>query len=206
MELACSRISGLGSRVHLLLSAQVFGIAEGEQLPDYLPIDDCHPRKATRPYGLSKRFAEDLCEAATRRSGIATVVLRPVAVWTPAIYERIWRARQADQSYEWSPFWEFGAFVDVRDVATAVETAVQFPPSRHARVILCSSDISASKPSLAMVERLLPDVPWRPNDHERFEIDPWRALFDTSAAREALGWTPVHTRARWLAQTHGADA
>lgn len=38
-------------------SAQVFGTAEGERLPDYFPIDDAHPRRAMRPYGLSKRLA-----------------------------------------------------------------------------------------------------------------------------------------------------
>jgi UDP-glucose 4-epimerase len=62
-------------------SAQVFGIAEGERLPDHLPADDGHPRRAVRPYGLSKRLAEDLCEAFTARTGIVTVSLRPVHVW-----------------------------------------------------------------------------------------------------------------------------
>jgi UDP-glucose 4-epimerase len=43
-------------------STQVFGIAEGERLPDYFLVDDAHPRQAMHPYGLSKRLAEDLCE------------------------------------------------------------------------------------------------------------------------------------------------
>lgn len=187
-------------------SAQVFGIAEGEQLPDYLPIDDRHPRKATRPYGLSKRFAEDLCEAATRRTGITTVALRPVAVWTPSIYERIWRAHRAERSYEWSPIWEFGAFIDIRDVATAVEATLQVPQGQHARLILCSSDISASKPTVAMVEQLIPSVPWQAHARAGFESEPWRALFDTSAARETLCWTPIHTWAQWVcSEKRGAD-
>ena len=44
-------------------SAQVFGIAEGERLPDYFPVDDAHPRRAMRAYGLSKCLGEDLCAA-----------------------------------------------------------------------------------------------------------------------------------------------
>jgi UDP-glucose 4-epimerase len=48
-------------RVIHFSSAQVFGIAEGERLPDYFPVDDAHPRRAMRAYGLSKRLGEDLC-------------------------------------------------------------------------------------------------------------------------------------------------
>lgn len=56
-------------------SGQVFGTAEGERLPDYLPVDDAHPRRAMRPYGLSKCLAEDLCAGFTARTGIPTVAL-----------------------------------------------------------------------------------------------------------------------------------
>ena len=48
-------------RVVHFSSAQVFGVAEGEQAPAYFPIDDHHPRNSVRPYGVSKRLAEDLC-------------------------------------------------------------------------------------------------------------------------------------------------
>jgi UDP-glucose 4-epimerase len=43
------------SRVVYFSSAQVFGCAEGEGTPAYLPIDDDHPVRAARPYGMSKR-------------------------------------------------------------------------------------------------------------------------------------------------------
>jgi UDP-glucose 4-epimerase len=65
-------------RVICFSSAQVFGIAEGERLPDYFPVDDAHPRRAMRPYGLSKRLAEDLCEGFTARTGIASSARRRV--------------------------------------------------------------------------------------------------------------------------------
>jgi len=44
-------------RVIYFSSAQVFGIAEAERLPDYFSVDDAHPRRATRAYGLSKCLA-----------------------------------------------------------------------------------------------------------------------------------------------------
>jgi UDP-glucose 4-epimerase len=48
------------SRVVYFSSAQVFGFAEGEGTPAYLPVDDTH-RCARRPYGMSKRLAEEMC-------------------------------------------------------------------------------------------------------------------------------------------------
>ena len=183
-------------------SAQVFGTAEGESAPEYLPVDDHHPRNATRPYGLSKCFGEDLCRAMTRRTGIATVVLRPVGVWNRPTYEEIFRARQANPTYEWSPFWELGGFVDARNVATAVEAALAVAPGTHERVLLCSSDISASEPTLAMVERLLPRTAWR-QDARGMQGHTLAALFDTSAAKAKLGWAPIHTWQEWLREHEG---
>lgn len=197
--LAAAESAGARVFVHFS-SAQVFGIAEGEQAPSYLPVDDDHPRNATRPYGLSKRFGEDLCAAATRRTGMTTVALRPVAVWNESTYERIWNARAADPSYEWSPFWEYGAFVDIRDVATAVAASLTLPAGGHHRLTLCASDISASKPSLEMVDQLLPSIGVRGDRRHLYEDDPWRALFDISATIDVLGWRPVHTWASFRAQ------
>src|SRR6202161_3395990 len=105
------------TRVIHFSSAQVFGIADGERLPDYFPVDDAHPRRAMRAYGLSKCLAEDLCAGFTARTGILTVALRPAWVRDPDMYQRIEAQWRAEPRSEWEPFWEYGAFVDVRDVA-----------------------------------------------------------------------------------------
>ena len=186
-------------RVVQFSSAQVFGIAEGERLPDYFPVDDAHPRRAMRPYGLSKRLAEDLCDGFTARTGIATVCLRPVEVWAPAQYQRTRDQWRADPRSEWHPYWEYGAFVDVRDVAAAVGRALTVPPGGHHRTLLCAADIAGTAPSLDLASRLTPHVPV--TDPARYRADPWRALVDCSAATAAFGWQPAH---RWStrAQQH----
>lgn len=86
--LLAAEAAGMTRVVHFS-SAQVFGTAAGERCPDYFPIDDAHPRRATRAYGLSKCLAEDLCAAFTARTGIPSVSLRPVWVWDPGQYARI---------------------------------------------------------------------------------------------------------------------
>jgi UDP-glucose 4-epimerase len=172
-------------------SAQVFGTAEGERLPDYLPVDDAHPRRATRAYGLSKCLAEDMCARFTERTGIPSVSFRPVWVWHQEQYERMSERWRADPESEWKPFWEFGGFVDVRDVATAVELALTVPLTGHHRALLCATDIAATRPSLDMVALVSPSVPVR--DAARYQSEPWRALIDSSAAGDLLGWRPRYT-------------
>jgi UDP-glucose 4-epimerase len=186
------------TRVICFSSAQVFGIAEGERRPDYFPVDDHHPRRAMRPYGLSKLLAEDLCAGFTARTGIATICLRPVAVWDEAQYSRVEERWRAQPRSEWEPYWEYGAFVDVRDVAAAVDRALTVPVSGHHRVLLCATDIAATGPSLELAARLAPPVPV--TDPGRYRADPRAALIDCSAAASALGWRAAY---RWSRRGQG---
>ena len=178
------------ARVIHFSSAQVFGIAEGERLPDYFPVGDAHPRRAMRAYGLSKCLGEDLCAAFTARTGIASVSLRPVAVWDPGEYQRTAARWGAEPTSEWEPFWEYGAFVDVRDVATAVELALAVPLAGHHRALLCAADIAASKPSLDLASQLAAGVPV--TDRARYQASPRRALIDCLTAETILGWRPSY--------------
>jgi nucleoside-diphosphate-sugar epimerase len=106
-------------------SAQVFGLTDGEHPPCYLPIDDEHPLLAARPYGLSKRLAEDMCEAWTTRTGIPSVVLRPVMIL----------ADTDDRLVEGGA--EFDAYVHLDDVVAAVVAALDVDIPQHVRLTLC---------------------------------------------------------------------
>jgi UDP-glucose 4-epimerase len=195
--LLAAEAAAAGRVIHFS-SAQVLGTAGGERLPDYLPVSDAHPRRAARAYGLSKVLAEDLCAGFTDRSGIPTVSLRPVMVWDPGMYQRTEARWRAGPDSEWTPFWELGAFVDVRDVAGAVQRALAVPLSGHHRALLCAADIAATRPALEMAARLAPGVPVR--DAAAYRRDPWRALVDCSAAERLLGWRP---RCTWAGRGGG---
>ncbi|MGD0554859.1 MAG: NAD(P)-dependent oxidoreductase [Streptosporangiaceae bacterium] len=179
-------------RVIHFSSAQVFGTAEGESLPGYFPIDDEHPRRPTRPYGLSKLLSEDLCAGFTARTGIPTVSLRPVWVWDRSMYQRIEERWRADPRSEWVPTWDYGGFVDVRDVATAVERALTVPLTGYHGLLLCAADVAATEPSMVLAGRAAADV--LVNDPARYERDPWASMIDCSAAERVLGWRPTR---RW---------
>ena len=114
------------SKVIYFSSAQVFGFAEGEGTPDYLPVDDAHPRRAARPYGMSKRLAEEMCDAWTSRTAIPTLVLRPVMILDDDCL-KLMAEGQA----------ELGAFVHVDDVVDATFRAVNAKVTGHHRMTLC---------------------------------------------------------------------
>jgi UDP-glucose 4-epimerase len=119
---------------------------------------------------LSKCLAEDLCAGFTARTGIASIALRPVAVWDAGQYQRTETRWRAEPRSECEPFWEYGAFVDVRDVASAVERAVTVRLPAHHRALLCASDIAATRPSLDLAAQLAPGVPVK--DPARYRAAP----------------------------------
>lgn len=114
------------SRLVYFSSAQVFGFAEGEGTPAYLPVDDAHPLRAARPYGMSKRLAEEMCQAWTARTQIPTVVLRPVLI----LGDEGLRAWSADTA-------ELGAYVHADDVAAAAVRALAAGVTGHHRLTVC---------------------------------------------------------------------
>jgi UDP-glucose 4-epimerase len=173
-------------RVVFLSSGKSLGMLERD--PDYLPVDDDHRGLATRPYGLSKWLAEEMCAAFTHRTGIETVCLRPVAVFDAAGYERMLSAPSSPTPPGRS--WHLGVHVDVRDVADAIALSVSRPVPPHVRLLICAADIADRRPTRELVQEHLPDVPWRGG--AEYDADPFRALVDSGRARRILGWAPRH--------------
>ena len=54
-----------------------FFFPERPFLPDYAPIDEEHPVRPQDPYALAKHFGEQLMDAATRRSDLRAISIRP---------------------------------------------------------------------------------------------------------------------------------
>jgi nucleoside-diphosphate-sugar epimerase len=177
-------------RVVTFSSVNALGIFSGNGVPDYLPIDDDHSPRPTTSYGMGKRLLEELCRCFTLSTGIATICFRPPAVLVPARWAQYAAARAADPAAEWTPFWEYGAFIDVRDVAGAVFAALRCPDPGHLTALICADDITSPIPGRELAARLMPQVPWRGAE----QTDPWETLVRSDRAREVLGWTPQY---RW---------
>jgi nucleoside-diphosphate-sugar epimerase len=65
---------------------------------------------------VSKLISEELCASFTGATGVPTVCLRPPAVFAADTYDAIRAMRRERAESEWTPYWEYGAFIDVRDL------------------------------------------------------------------------------------------
>lgn len=182
--LLAARAAGV-SRFVYASSGKALGMLERD--PDHLPVDDGHRGLPSRPYALSKWLAEEMCEAFTRETGIATICLRPVFVAD----EATWRSLRDHQELPPAPgaAWHLGVVVDVRDVAAAFAAALTCPDPGHVRLLLCADEIASDRPTAQVVREHLPHVPWTTGEPA---ADSSTALVDTSAAKAVLGWTPEH--------------
>ena len=189
--LACARALGV-RHIVFLSSVDALGVFKGARAPDYLPLDDTHPCRPGTPYGISKRLSEEMCRLSCAAGDVSVVCLRPPGIWTEATYLRVQANRAAQPEYEWSPFWEYGAFVDVRDLAHACVQAAKLGLDGFHCVAVASADISTSGPtSREWAARLHPQVEWRGG--AEYEADPYRGLVDIGAAQKLLDWKPEHS-------------
>ena len=187
--LAAAQQAGI-RRVVTFSSVNAFGVFRGEGKPDYLPIDDDHPLRPPTAYGMAKRLVEELCRCFTATTGISTVCFRPPAVLGPERHARYAALRAADPTAEWVPFWEYGAYIDARDVAFAVLAALRHPDPGHLTALIAAEDSTSPVPPRELARKLLPDVPWRGPEPS----DPRQALVCCHRVRAALSWA---SRYRW---------
>lgn len=185
------------ARVVFFSSGKALGMLERN--PDYLPMDDAHRGLPTRPYGLSKWLAEEMCAAFTARTGIDTLCLRPVAVFDEAGYARAMST--PPQARSPGGIWHLGVHIDLRDVAAATLAALKTPFRGHARLLLCGEDIADTRPTLERVAERLPGIPWRGG--VEFNQDPYRSLIDTREAERLLGFRARH---RWPGRTESISS
>lgn len=181
-------------------SIQATGVSQSHRPPDYLPLDDAHPDYAVTPYALSKLLGEEACGSFTRTYGMASVCLRPPTVLGPEEYDDWYRRRLSMPEVD-DPFWNYGSWIDSRDLADAVVGALAVSGAVHERLLVAAADISSFRPGRAVVEELYPDIEWRGGP----EDDPFAALVDSSRASRVLGWAPRFRWQTWLDHRSGTS-
>jgi nucleoside-diphosphate-sugar epimerase len=183
-------------RIVFLSSVDAFGVFKGERPPDYLPLDIAHPCYPTTPYGISKYLAEEACRLSSDDQARSVVSLRPPGVWTPDTYAEIESKRRRRPSYEWDPYWEYGVFIDVRDLSRACLSALTCEAGGYCCLLVSSSDITTSgRTSRDMVQSIHPGLEWRGGIE--YDVDPYRTLLDIEPAHRILGWRPEYTWERF---------
>src|SRR5215211_395024 len=159
-----------------------FFFPERRFLPDYLPVDEEHPIRPQDPYATAKHFGEQLMDAATRRSDLTAVSIRPS--WVQ------WEGNYATNLGPWmrevGPSEGFWAYIDVYDLADAIRLAAEATTPGHEVVYIASPDIAAHEPLEELARRFHGDAapPIRPSD------EPRPNGISIAKARRVLGYDP----------------
>jgi UDP-glucose 4-epimerase len=185
-------------------SVAATGIDSPQAPPFYLPIDEAHPLRPTRDYGLSKEVDEAIARSFARRGGMEVIVLRPAWVMFPEILRdvldqlagavpaagAVTGADTAERVREPLPL--LRSYVDPADVARAFRLALEVPRASHEVFFVAAADTFHPTPTLPYLQEVygaLPEI----RKPEIYGRDPRASAHDSSRAREVLGWSPSTT-------------
>lgn len=175
--------TGVGRLVYLSSETALgFVTAERPFLPDYLPVDEEHPRRPQEAYALSKSLGEDICDSLVRRCDATAVSIRPSLVLAPDDYARIGPLqRNTGRSFNhWS-------YVDVDDLADLIVLAATATTPGHEVVYAAQPDNLVGKPFAELVASALgADAPPL-RDLDRDDC----GGISTAKARRLFGWNPT---------------
>jgi len=158
--------------------------------PLYLPIDEAHPVAPMAPYGLSKHLAEQIVLALGRRD-IEVVILRPGLIVFPGMKLQLATAGVDPHNPD---LWWYGS---ARDVAHAFRLALDVPDAAGRTFFVGAANTFSSRPTLELVTQRYGQLPEirRP---DWFRADPHAALFDTTLARQVLGFSAQDDWRHWI--------
>ncbi len=147
--------------------------------PQYLPVDEAHPQLPEDAYGLSKVINEVTAESFHRRTGMQIVSFRLGNILTPEAHATV-KAGFANTAERLRILW---SYIDVRDVASACQLAIETDGLGCQPIILAADDSSSDRPSAELIAKHLPGV----NDL-RQEFTGRESLLSNRRLRETLGW------------------
>lgn len=151
--------------------------------PDYVPIDEEHPRRPHSSYSLSKVVGEEMADQFARWSRMPFIGLRLSAIREPADYDDFASTWGDPHAGEWNVW----GYVDARDVAQACRLSLAADVSGAEVCIIAASDTDSIRPNAELLAECFPAVP------VRTEIGDHETLLAIAKARQLLGYEPAHS-------------
>ena len=179
-------VASSDSTVGLFFNPTVFPL-------QYLPVDEAHPLCPTEFYSLSKQVTEVICRSYASRGKLQVVVIRPSKIVLTHEWPEL-QARGADlhNFHLWS-------YVEPEDVAQGFYLALALKNVCYDAFFISAADTLCSRPTLDMLRDRLGRLP-KILKPEVFERNPYSSIFDTSKARNILGFEPTSDWRRLFAQ------
>ena len=161
-----------------------FFFAAETPVPDELPITESHARRPEDPYGLSKVVTEEIGASVARAEKISVASLRPSWIQLPEEYPCRDDSYVNDRSAGAGNYW---SYVDVRDVVSLVEAALDTPVDGHEAFNCVAPDNALGRPTRELIDDYYGNLP------EDCTIDGDASAYSTAKAERMLGWEPAHS-------------
>jgi len=172
----------VGADVVWASSASVYGRLLPDQIPEYVPIDESHPTRPKRPYTISKHTAETAVESLVCRHDVSVVSMRATYIMYPGWYTST-EIDPDESGYDNSDLW---SYIDVRDVVSFVDAAVQADIDGHEIFNVAAPDNRAGRPTRELLSWVYGDCP------ESCAVSGEESVYSIEKARDRLDWTPDH--------------
>ena len=152
--------------------------------PDYLPVDEAHPRRPHDPYGLSKLVGEEMCDSFSRNGDVRIASLRFSGIYSDTDIHVLEERRKDPTMRGTGALW---SYVDVRDAAAACRLALQVDFRGHQAFNICAPTTIMDEPTEELVRRYLPAV-----KRITTGLEGNRCGYDTRKAEAILGFRAPH--------------
>lgn len=176
-------------RVIICSSISACGLSEANPnfAPEYLPVDENHPRYPVQPYSISKLIMEEMAESFVRRGTMSVLALRPMMVLIPSnIQPTVERA--ADLETRWLFY-----YISPEDCARAFRLAYEATSVKSGAFFITATDSCRDEDTLSWFQRSWGFLPEHNADH--YKNNPRASIFSGQKAKEQLGF---EASSNWL--------
>ena len=178
----------VGADVVWMSSESIYGtvFAEETWVPEYLPIDETHPIRPEDPYGTSKQVGETIADMVVEKYGITVTSIRPSWINYPGRYDTA-GMREGFDPESAAPSGNFWSYVDVRDVVSIIETALESRDGGHETYLAAAAENYLDRPTAEVIEAVFGELP------DACDITGDESALSTEKAATELGWEPTHS-------------
>lgn len=189
-------------KVVVASSTAAYGVGR-DRMPDYLPIDEDHPRRPRATYSLTKQLIETQCRSFVERGALSIVCLRPTLIVRPEREAAILAQLDLDDpdmdppetapaTGDDAPYGALSvlrSYVRSADAARCFHLALGYDEERFDVFNVGAVDGIGHEKTLPRLEAAYgrrPEV----RKPDTYDHDPFASTLDSSRARERLGWEP----------------
>lgn len=155
-------------------------------VPEYLPIDEDHPVAPWNGYETSKLAGEAAAQRVVNAFDISVASIRPSWIQYPGRYQ-ITPIREAFDIESASRFGNLWSYIDIRDVVSIVEAALEAEFDGHEVFNAFGPDNFLGVDTATAVEAGFGELP------EECDLTGQESGFSTAKAEAMLDWKPVHS-------------